>query len=444
MSNTASHAIDWTTLTARDWSWVERSIWSGGMLNTVVTRGKEQVWYSLMDKVCRAETLAAACLRVSANRGAPGIDGMTISRYHKNLAHHQATLHQQLADRSYRPLAVRRTHIRKPGSKELRPLGIPCVRDRIAQTAFKLVLEPVFEVTFADCSYGFRPGCSCKDALREVDQLLKAGYRYVVDADIQGFFDNLDHSILMNRVRQRISDGTVLEYLHRFLKQGIMDDLRYWEPEEGTPQGSVISPLLANVFLNEFDHFLCERGYRLVRYADDFVILCSSAEEAQSGLHLVQDWMETNKLTLHPTKTHIANLHESGGEFSFLGYRFKCHQNKKGQVRLHRFVARKSLKKVKARLRELIPRKHGNSLEVILTTVNRSMRGWFNYFCHASVMDHEALDGYIRRRLRRLLRKRTKRHRGSGGSPDDHLRWPNKFFEAHGYFSLVVARAAMV
>lgn len=444
MSNTADTAIDWATLTAKDWSWVERSVWTGTMLNTLITRGKEQVWYSLMDKVYRPETLVAAHKRVSRNRGAAGVDNMTIDRYNKNLAHHQATLHQQLKDGTYQPQAVRRTYISKPGSKETRTLGIPCVRDRIVQTALKQVLEPVFEATFADCSYGFRPGRSCKDALREVDRLLEDGYRYVVDADIQGFFDAIDRSLLLERVRQRVSDGSVLSLVDASLKQDVMDGLRLWTPDEGTPQGAVISPVLANVFLNEFDHLLSERGYQLVRYADDFVILCSSQEEAQDGLDLVRDWTEANHLTLHPTKTHIANLHEPGGEFSFLGFRFKCHQNKRGEVKLHRFVARKSLKKVKTRIRELTPRKHGGSLESILTVLNRSMRGWFNYFSCASRYEHESLDGFIRRRLRRLLRKRSKRGRGSGSSEGDHDRWTNAFFEAHGYYSLVSAHAAMV
>jgi len=414
------------------------------MLNTLNTRGKERRWYSLIDKVYSPANLQAAYERVKRNNGAPGIDRISVSRYGQSLEHYQATLQRELQTSSYRPKPVKRVYIDKLGSCEKRPLGIPSLRDRIAQTALKHVLEPIFEQSFASCSYGFRPGRSCRDALRVVEKLLLQGYVHIVDADITSYFDQIDHTILMDEVRSLIADGAVLNLIELYLKQGIMEGLRYWEPESGSPQGAVISPLLANLYLNPLDHLLQERGIQIVRYADDFVLLCRRAEEAEAALTLVRDWMAAHKLQLHPTKTQVVDMATVGSQFTFLGYKFLRHTNKRGVTKLLRAVAPKSLRKIKSTIRDKTPRKHGNSLEVIIADLNRSLRGWFGYFQYAKANDHSALDGYVRRRLRRLLRKRTKRHRGTGRACSDHRRWPNQFFADHGYFSLAVARASVV
>ena len=198
---------------------------------------------------------------------------------------------------------MRRVWIPKPGSQEQRPLGVPTVRDRVVQTALLHVLEPIFDATFSPHSYGFRHGRGCHHALERVEELLKAGYVYVVDADLKSYFDTIPKPRLMARLREKVSDSRVLRLVEMFLEQGVMDGLREWTPETGTPQGAVLSPLLANIYLNPLDHLLAEAGFAMVRYADDFVILCKTREDAERALALVQQWVAENGLTLHPTKT---------------------------------------------------------------------------------------------------------------------------------------------
>lgn len=319
--------------------------------------------------------------------------------------------------------------IPKAGSREKRPLGIPTVRDRVVQAAVRHVLEPIFEQEFAEQSYGFRPGRGCKDALRWVTHLLKAGYTHVVDADLKGYFDSIPHERLMERIREKIADGRVLELIELFLKQKVMETMSSGTPERGTPQGAVLSPLPANIYLDPLDHLMKEKGFEMVRYADDFVILCRSEEEAQRGLEVVQGWTTANGLTLHPEKTHIVDATERGG-FDFLGYHFE---------RGYRWPRKKSLKKLKDTMRAKTKRTNGHSLEAIILDVNRTLRGWFEYFKHSHPATFPTLDSWIRMRLRSILRKRRgMRGRGRGY---DHQRWPNAFFAKRGLFSLAAARA---
>lgn len=409
----------------RDWSWVEASVWTERMLSALVNGVKGNKWFSLMDKAERLTTLAAAWRKVASNGGAAGVDRQSIERFAANSDKYLAELAQALKERSYRPQPVRRVEIPKSDGK-LRPLGIPTVKDRIVQTALKFVLEPIFEAQFLNGSYGFRRGKGCKDALREVDRLLKEGYTYVVDADLQSYFDTIPHARLMQRVEERISDGAVLELIANFLKQDIMHEGQRWTPTGGTPQGAVISPLLANVYLHPLDVLMESEGYRMVRYADDFVILCSNREDAMLALEQVRSWVEQNGLTLHPDKTHVGDCRQPGEGFDFLGYRFEAGQRR---------VRKKSLQRLKERIRDNTRRTRGDSLAHVVNDLNPMLKGWFAYFKHAHERTFSTLDAQIRRRLRAMLRKQEKRP-AFGRCLSDHLKWPNKFFAETGLFAM--------
>jgi RNA-directed DNA polymerase len=307
-------------------------------------------------------------------------------------------------------------------------MTVPTVRDRVVQGAVRQVLEPIFERQFAEHSYGFRPGRGCKDALRRVDRLLEQGYRYVVDVDLKSYFDTIPHDKLLGEVRKQVADSRVLTLIEAFLKAGILDGLREWTPESGAPQGAVLSPLLSNVYLNELDHHMARSGYEMTRYADDLVIQCRTREEAERAMTLVQAWTAQAGLTLHPTKTKIVDAETDG--FDFLGYRF---------IQRRRYVRPKSLAKFRETIRAKTRRKQGRSLRVIIADVNRTLRGWFEYFKHSYRTTFPYLDGWVRMRLRSILRKR---HGGRGrGKGADHQRWPNAYFAEQGLFSLLTAHA---
>src|SRR4029077_18401607 len=262
------------------WGWVEPTGWTDRMLTALEQGVKGGKWFSLIDKVHPQRTLRAAFSQVAANKGAAGVDHVTVTMFEERLEENLKTLSEDLRTGRYRPQQIRRHLIPKPGTKEKRPLGIPTVRDRVVQTALQMVLEPIFERDFAEHSYGFRPGRGCKDALRRVDQLLKDGYTYIVDADLKSYFDTIPHDRLMTLVGQKISDGRMLTLIEQFLKQGVLDAMREWTAEMGSPQGAVISLLLSNIYLNPLDHEMARSGFEMVRYADDFVILCRNPDEA--------------------------------------------------------------------------------------------------------------------------------------------------------------------
>lgn len=417
----------------RDWAWVERSVWTERMLEALEKGVKGGVWFSLIDKVYRPSTLYAAWLTVKANKGSAGTDRQSIRDFERNLDDNLTRLHQELREGRYCPRPIRRVYIDKPGSRTKRPLGIPCVRDRVVQAALRLVIEPIFEREFVETSYGFRPGRGCKDALREVDRLLKAGHVYVVDADLSSYFDSIPHGRLMDEVRRYIGDGRVLALIEAFLKQDIVEGLVHWSPEKGAPQGAVISPLLSNVYLHSIDVAMREAGFSMVRYADDFVILCRSHGEAEAALGLVQQLCTAKDLRLHPEKTRLVDTTVHGSGFDFLGYHFE------GGTRWPR---KKSLKKLRETVRAKTRRCNGHSLEFIIADVNRTLRGWFEYFKHCNRRTFPTIDGWVRRRLRSILRKRSKRRGISRGW--DHSRWPNRFFRDHGLYSLEEAHRALL
>jgi RNA-directed DNA polymerase len=412
------------------WSWVEPSVWTDRMLTALETGVRGGKWHSLRDKVYSPANLQSAFASVKANKGAPGVDHQTIEMFESRLEENLGHLAETLRTGTYRPQAIKRVWIPKPGTTEKRPLGIPTVRDRVVQAALRVVLEPIFEKDFATHSYGFRPGRGCKDALRRVAALVHQGYTFVVDADLKSYFDTIPHDMLMARLREKIADNPMLALVESFLRQRIMDTAEGWTPETGTPQGAVLSPLLSNIYLDPLDHLMARHYVQMVRYADDFVILCQTECDAFRALALVEAWTAQAGLTLHPTKTRIVDATAPGG-FDFLGYHFE-----RGQRR----PRSKSLKKLKDTIRVTTRRCNGHSLSAIISALNRTLVGWFEYFKHSQPRIFGPLDGWIRMRLRSILRQR---HGGTGrGRGFDHLRWPNAFFADHGLFFLTTAHAS--
>ena len=409
----------------------EPGVWTERMLTALARGMKGNQWFSLIDKVYADRTLELAWEKVESNAGGSGVDSITIERFAKDCPRGLLDLKEQLRTASYQPRPVKRVWIPKPGTNEKRPLGIPTVRDRIVQTALRMVIEPIFEHRFAEHSYGFRPGRGCKDALRRVQTLLNEGCTWIVDADLKAYFDTIPKDRLMGRVKERIADSRVLTLIRSYLEQGVMEELTLHEPtQRGTPQGAVISPLLANIYLDPLDHLLAAGGVEMVRYADDFVLLCRSEDEAKAALARVQTWVGENGLTLHPEKTRLVDATQPGG-FDFLGYHFE---------RGYRWPRRKALDRFKDKVRQLTPRKSGESMEATVTKLNDMLRGWFGYFKHSHRTTFPRLDGYIRGRLRSILRKRAgKRGRGRG---TDHQRWRNHYFDELGLFSLMQAHAS--
>ena len=414
---------------ARDWA--NPCVWTDRMLTTLEQGVRGGRWHTLIDKVYSPQNLFAASASVIGNRGAAGVDHQTVEGFLARRQEELDRLHEALRTNTYRPRAVQRVWIPKPGSQEQRPLGVPTVRDRVVQTALLHVLEPIFDVTFSENSYGFRHGRGCHHALERVESLLAAGNVYVVDADLKSYFDTISKPRLMTRIRQKVSDSRVLRMVEMYLEQGVMDGLREWTPETGTPQGAVLSPLLANIYLNPLDHLLADAGFAMVRYADDFVILCKTREDADRALALVQRWVAENELTLHPTKTRIVDARTEG--FDFLGYHFR------GKLRLPR---EKSLKKFKDTVREKTKRTNGQCMPCVCARLSSQLRGWFTYFRHSHWSIFRNLDGWIRGRLRSILRKRHKR-RGRGRGRD-HQRWPNAFFDEQGLYNLTAAHVCFV
>jgi RNA-directed DNA polymerase len=411
------------------WDWVEPSIWTERMLTALERGVKGSKWFSLVDKVYALPNLRAGYRKVKSNGGAAGVDHQTIEMFERYLDENLEKLSRMLKEGTYRPQAIKRVWIPKPGSKERRPLGIPTVRDRVVQAALLNVLEPIFERGFAEQSYGFRPNQGCKDALRRVEQLLKRGYTWVVDADLKSYFDTIPHDSMVERVEEKVSDGAVIALIKGYLKQDVMEAMKRWTPEGGTPQGAMISPLLSNIYLDPLDHAMEQRGIEMVRYADDFVILCRSQAEAEAALEEVRQWTESAGLQLHPTKTRIVDATQQGG-FDFLGYHFE---------RNMKWPRKKSLAKFKDAIRAKTKRTNGHSLQAILIDANRTCRGWFEYFKHSHRTTFNPLDKWLRMRLRSILRKRAGRQgRGRGR---DHQRWTNAFFSEQGLFSLVTTHA---
>ena len=400
-------------------------IWTPRMLQALERGNDGRKWHTLIDKVYAPVNLQRALSTVTQRKTSPGIDGRSAASVAREADAEVATLERLLREGKYEPQPVKRVWIPKAGSREKRPLGIPTIRGRIVETALRDVIEPIFEQSFAEHSYGFRPGRSARQAIARLEELLNGGRHWVVDADIQGYFDNIPHQQLLDRVSDKISDSRVQGLIEKMLRQGVMETMNDWKPtEQGTPQGAVISPLLANIYLDPLDHQMAGDGREMIRYADDFVILCKTRAEAEEALEQVRAWMSKAGLTLHPEKTRIVDATQRGG-FEFLGWHFE---------RGYKWPGEKSQKKLKDSIRERTRRHNGHSLKTIITRVNQVVRGWGNYFQGGASTVSPKIDGWIRGRLRSILRVRAKRHgRGRGR---DHNRYPNNYFAERGLISL--------
>ena len=404
--------------------WAQHVVWTDRMLETLLenkVRGGK--WHTLIDKVYAPLNLYAAACKVTGKKGAAGVDGQSCEAFEEHLLVETRILSDQIRDQTYRPNAVRRVQIPKAGKpNETRPLGIPTVRDRVVQKAILNVIEPILDHQFHDRSFGFRHGRGAHDALRIVEQKLQEGYVYVVDADLKGYFDTIPKDRLMVLIKEHISDSRLLKLFQLFLDQSIMEELREWTPVAGVPQGAVLSPVLSNLYLNPLDHKMADAGFEMVRYADDFVVLCRSALEAQAAMDTIRSWVEQTGLTLHPTKTKIVDSRTES--FVFLGYSFRGDKI---------YPRRESLAKMKARLTELTPRGRSGSIESIAKELNPILRGWFYYFRHCRWTIFTELDAKLRGRLRRLL---LMRHRNNPERLPRNHRWPNDYFTAAGLISL--------
>lgn len=358
---------------------------------------KKRKWYSLIDKVYSLPNLLESWYEVKENKGAAGVDRESIEEFEKNLNQNLKELHRLLKERRYNPSPVRQVLIPKPSSDRLRPLGIPTIRDRVVQQAIKRIIEPIFEAKFRDVSYGYRPNRGAREAIQRCKEYISSGYQWVVDADIASFFDTVNHKLLIKALNEEIADGTLLDLIERFLKAGIMKNERLDATYEGVPQGGVISPLLANIYLHYFDSVMAERGYRLVRYCDDFVIFTKFARKAKRALEVSRGILEGKlNLKLNPEKTRIVHAYYDG--FEFLGCLFK-----RGYIR----PKDKSIDSFKDKVRLMTGRQQPKKLAMIIERLNPVIRGWGNYFGYGNVKTlYRNLDEWIRMRLRSFLEKK--------------------------------------
>ena len=402
-------------------------VWTPAMVKArEELRKSGRKWYTLHGKLYDPRNLRESWKQVEENKGAPGVSGETIEEYSKTIEERLTRLGVRLKEQSFQPRPIRRAYIPKTdGSGKKRELGIPEVEDRIVQTAIVKVVEPIFEAKFLDGSFGFRPERSALHALERVEKAISTDRPWVVDADIRNCFGSIPHEPLMQAVATEVSDGKLLSLIRRFVKADIVEELQRWTPEEGTPQGAVLSPLLANIYMDGFDREMASAGFQVVRYADDFVVLCRTEEEAKAARKCAEEALGKMELTLHPEKTGIVDAR--AGRFQFLGYVF----TPKG-----RCPRDPSLKKLRERIRSKTPRLSGESLRVTIAKLGRTLKGWYAYFRHGFHNVFEEVDGFVRRRLRSILRKHAKRRGVARNHGADQSRYPNKLFDNMGLLCL--------
>ena len=415
-------------------------------------------WYSLFDKIYQKENLAEAFKQVKQNHGAPGVDGVTVEKYESELSENLELIQTELKTKTYTPSPVRRVMIDKPDGGK-RPLGIPTVKDRVVQQAVVNKINPIFDDGFHPSSYGYRKGRSQAQAIEKATQFArKYQFRFAVDMDLSKCFDRLDHEFLINEVAKKISDGSVLWLIRTFLKSGALEDGRFIETEEGSPQGGVISPLLSNIYLNVFDQEMKARGIRIVRFADDILIFAVSKAEAGNYKALATTILEKQmKLTVNKEKTHITSLEQG---IDFLGVKIRMK---------YITIQEKRLKRFKDKIRRITKRNSGRPLELVVKELTPVLRGWINYYKIADIKKRiQELMSWIRRRLRMIKMKQWKtykpmhkeiRRKGFTGYDQvkmDVRRWknskvhiihmlmPNSYFEELGLYDLTQVKVGLL